>query len=430
MFQSIESHIPLAERVRPETLADVVGHSSIIGKGSVLRNALDTNRTISFILWGPPGVGKTTISRLIAKEISAHFISLSAVTSGVKDLRDAIEKARLARQKLQKTTVLFIDEIHRFNKSQQDALLHAVENGTLMLVGATTENPSFEVNAALLSRMHVYKMGSLGTEDLEHLVQRAISTDNELKKLQISFEDISYLFQLSGGDGRKCLTLLDNALALAVGSSTDVQVLNLHLKQSAESIKSAYDKKADYHYDTISAFIKSIRGSDPDAAVLWLARMLDGGEDPVFIARRLLIAASEDIGNADPTALILATNALTAVKSIGMPEARIILSQVTTYLASTSKSNAAYLAIDAAIFDIKNHPVVSVPLHLRNAPTQLMKNEGYGDGYLYPHNYPHHFTPQNYFPTEIQAKSYYIPTDNGREKSFRDRLKAMWKRLV
>ena len=429
LFQNNNKFIPLAERLRPKTIKEVIGHTDVVGENSILLKSLREGQSISFILWGSPGVGKTTISRLISKEVEAHFISLSAVTSGVKDLREAIEKARINRDKFQRSTVLFIDEIHRFNKSQQDALLHAVENGTLILIGATTENPSFEINSALLSRMKVLTLHPLNTEELSKLIDRALSVDEELKKFKITIEKRDYLIQLSGGDGRKCLSFLESAFALAKTDSNAITIKEEHIKQAAVSIKASYDKNADYHYDTISAFIKSIRGSDPDAAIIWLARMLDGGEDPVFIARRLIISASEDIGNADPSALGIATNGMDAVKAIGMPEARIVLAQVTTYLASTAKSNAAYLAIGSALMDIQKNPELTVPLHLRNAPTTLMKNEGYGSGYKYSHDFPQNFVEQNYFPDEIPAKSYYIPTENGREKNLKSRLIAMWNRI-
>jgi putative ATPase len=429
LFEQNQNYIPLAERVRPSKLSEVIGHENITSENSALLKSLKNGRTVSFVLWGSPGVGKTTIARLVAKEIDAHFISISAVTSGVKDLRESIEKARQNRDRFQVRTVLFIDEIHRFSKSQQDALLHAVENGTILLIGATTENPSFEVNAALLSRMQVFSLNELTGNDLQKIIIQAIEKDDFYKSFDILFEDISLLIHLSGADARKLLSIFETAFDLAKKDDEKVEITKNNLLEAAENIKSPYDKKADYHYDTISAFIKSVRGSDPDAAVLWLARMLDGGEDPIFIARRLIILASEDIGNADPNALLLATSALTSVKAIGMPEARIILSQVTTYLASTNKSNAAYLAIDSALEDIQKNPQITVPLHLRNAPTKLMKKNDYGKNYQYPHNFESGFVKQNYFPKEIYEKNYYNPTMNGRELKLRERLIFLWDRL-
>jgi putative ATPase len=433
MFQdsalSADGQRPLADRMRPKSFTDIVGHKSIIGEHSILFKSMQNGKLFSFILWGAPGVGKTTIARLIAGELNVHFISLSAVTAGVKELREAIATAERNRNTYNSGTIVFIDEIHRFNKSQQDALLHAVESGLLTLIGATTENPSFEVNPALLSRMKVFKLEPLPEEDLRKLVLRALEQDDQLNLVELEQDVLDDLIMYAGGDGRKCLSVLETAVILTDEVQNKIKPNRDILQQAALSLKSAYDKKSDYHYDTISAFIKSIRGSDPDAALLWLARMLDGGEDPMFIARRLIISASEDIGNSDPTALILAVNAMEAVRMIGMPEARIILAQVVTYLASTTKSNASYVAIDAALADIKNTPTLTVPLHLRNGVTKLMKNEGYGAGYQYPHDFPQHFTPQHYFPVEIGEKSYYSPTKLGREKNFFERLQAMWQRL-
>jgi putative ATPase len=427
---SASQNIPLAERVRPDNLEKLIGHPILLAADSMLMKALEQKRLFSFILWGPPGIGKTSLAKLISKHYQAHFISLSAVQAGVKDLREAIEKAEINRNRYDQITILFIDEIHRFNRSQQDSLLHAVENGLIILIGATTENPSFELNPALLSRTRVFHLNSLTNEQLKIIIDNALNSDLDLKKYNITFEDENLLYHLSGGDARKALSLLESSFYLAKKpEQNNVLISTKDLLQSAESQKSAYDKKNEHHYDTISAYIKSIRGSDPDAAILWLARMLDGGEDVIFIARRLIILASEDIGNADPAALNLAVSAMQAVKVLGMPESRIILAQATTYLASTVKSNASYVAINNALADIKENPLITVPLHLRNGVTSLMKNENYGKGYLYAHDFEHNFVKQDFFPKEIPEKIFYNPTENGREKNIKERLKYLWNRL-
>jgi len=389
---------PLAERMRPESLGDFVGQDHLLGEGKILRKAIESDQLVSMILWGPPGVGKTTLARIIARETASEFYGLSAVTSGVAELRKMI-KAAAEKRFMGKRTILFIDEIHRFNKAQQDALLHSVEDGTILLIGATTENPSFEVISALQSRCRVYKLESLGEKELNELLDRALEKDKELKSLQVALEGQakSLLIKLSGGDARNALTALDLAAQLA----------------------------GEYHYDVISAFIKSVRGSDPDAAIYWLARMVESGEDPKFIARRLIILASEDIGNADPHALMVATAAFQAVNVIGMPEGRIVLAQATTYLASAPKSNAAYLAIKEAQEEVRNETPGDVPLHLRNAPTKMMQDFGYAAGYKYPHDFGG-FTEQDYFPPEAKKKIYYRPTENGIEQRIRERLLKLW----
>jgi putative ATPase len=418
---------PLAERMRPHSLAEFVGQEHLLGEGKILRTAIESDQLVSMILWGPPGVGKTTLARIIAQESSSEFHAVSAVTSGVADLRKIIKTATENRF-LGKRTILFIDEIHRFNKAQQDALLHSVEDGTILLIGATTENPSFEVITALQSRCRVYKLESLNEEHLDRLVQRALDSDVELGKLKVVLnEDArSLLIKLSGGDARNVLTALDLASQLAQPDVNGVRVIDRLLVEEAMQRRTLlYDKKGEYHYDVISAFIKSVRGSDPDAAVYWLARMIESGEDPKFIARRLIILASEDIGNADPHALMLATSAFDAVTVIGMPEGRIVLAQATTYLASAPKSNASYLAIDEAMQVVRDEMPGDVPLHLRNAPTRLMKEMRYGDGYKYPHDFGG-FAEQDYFPAKMAKRVFYRPTENGVEQRIRERLLKLW----
>ena len=411
---------PLAERVRPQTLEDLIGQEHVVGKEGVLRRAINAGRIPSMILWGPPGVGKTTIANIIANSVKAPFFTLSAISSGVKEVREVIQRARF-----QSNTILFIDEIHRFNKSQQDALLGAVEKGDITLIGATTENPSFEVNSALLSRSQVYTLKSLTKEDLFRLIEQALAKDEILSKRQVELKETQALFNISGGDARKLLNLLDLVVQNIEGDPA--VVTDELVKDIAQQRVATYDKTGDMHYDVISAFIKSIRGSDPNAAVYYLARMIEGGEDIKFIARRLVILASEDIGNANPTALVIATNAFQAVNLIGYPEGRIILSQAVTYLASSPKSNAAYMAIGRAQELVRKTGDLSIPMPIRNAPTKLMKEEGYGQGYKYSHDYPGNFVQQEFLPQEIKGTKLYDPKGNAREDEMRKRLKAMWK---
>jgi putative ATPase len=418
---------PLAERMRPLTLDEFAGQKHLVGKGKPVRLMIEKNDVVSMIFWGPPGVGKTTLSLIIANSVKADFIQLSAVSSGVKDVRDAIEKAEKNQKYYQKRTILFIDEIHRFNKAQQDSLLHSVEKGLLILIGATTENPSFEVISPLLSRCRVYVLEELNKNDFEKIIDNALHNDEILKLEKIFIPDRNFLIKLSNGDARRLLNGIELALKLCIIDKDGVSVLsNEILKESFQTNYIKYDKNQEEHYNIISAFIKSIRGSDPDAAVYWLARMLKGGEDPKFIARRMVILASEDIGNADPYAITLATNVFTAVNYIGMPEARIILSQAAVYLASCPKSNAAYMAIENAYGDVNDLPAYDVPMHLRNAPTKLMKELGYHKGYKYAHSFDNHFVDMQYLPDELKDKIYYNPTDIGAEEKFRIYLEKVW----
>ena len=421
---------PLAERLRPNTLDELTGQQHLTGQGSILRKAIEQGKVPSMILWGPPGVGKTTIANIIAHTLKVPFYTLSAISSGVKEVREVIDLA-----KKQRNVILFIDEIHRFNKGQQDALLGAVEKGIITLIGATTENPSFEVNSALLSRSQVYILKALDSTDLVSLLHHAIETDAVLKTKDIQLKETEALINISGGDARKLLNLLElvvNTLT-SPGSPPSGEpegaaiITDNVVMEIAQQRIALYDKKGEQHYDIISAFIKSIRGSDPNAAVYWLARMIAGGEDVKFIARRMLILASEDIGNANPNALLLANATFDAVNKIGWPESQLILSQCALYLASSAKSNAATTAIGAAMSAVKEHGDLSVPLHIRNAPTKLMKKEGYGKGYEYSHNYENNFSPQEYLPNEISGTAFFQPGNNAREEELRKFLRSLWK---
>ena len=414
--------------MRPKTLDDFAGQKHLIGEGKPIRKMIENNNVFSMVFWGPPGVGKTTLALIIANSVNAEFIQLSAVSSGVKDVRAAIEKAEINHKHLSRKTILFIDEIHRFNKAQQDSLLHSVESGVITLIGATTENPSFEVISPLLSRCRVYVLEDLSEDELMLLADNALTKDTELKDLKIDIQDKKLLLQFSGGDARRLL----NGLDLAVRSTPPdangiINITNDVLKEAYQKNYIRYDKDAEEHYNIISAFIKSIRGSDPDAAVYWLARMLKGGEEPKFIARRMVVLASEDIGNADPYGLTLATSAFTAIDYIGMPEAQLVLAQAATYLASAPKSNASYRAIMSAKEDVELTGELGVPLHLRNAPTKLMKSLDYGKEYKYSHDYEGHFTEQQYLPEELKDKVYYKPTGIGEEAKILERLKNWWK---
>ncbi|WP_200980168.1 replication-associated recombination protein A [Echinicola sp. 20G] len=413
------SQEPLAERMRPTRLEDLIGQSHLTAPNTFLFRAIKNGTVPSLILWGPPGVGKTTIANIIANEVKAPFYTLSAISAGVKDIRAVIEKA-----KFQQGVVLFIDEIHRFNKSQQDALLGAVEKGQIRLIGATTENPSFEVNAALLSRCQVFTLNSLEKKDLEAMIQQALEHDILMKKKNVELKETEALLRLSGGDGRKLLNLLE--IVVNAIPEDPIVVTNDKVTAIAQQKVAIYDKSGEQHYDIISAFIKSIRGSDPNAAVYWLARMIEGGEDVKFIARRLVILASEDIGNANPNALLLATQAFEAVKIIGYPEARIILSQCVTYLASSAKSNASYVAINQAQAIARQEGDLPVPIHLRNAPTKLMKDLNYGKGYKYAHDYEGNFVEEEFMPDKLKGVKLYDPGRNARENDLRKNLQKMW----
>lgn len=414
------NHTPLAERIRPSTIDQLIGQEHLTGPAGVIRRALDLGQIPSMILWGPPGVGKTTLANIIANQVKTPFHTISAVSAGVKDVRQIIDSGKRSGK-----VVLFIDEIHRFNKSQQDALLGAVEKGYITLIGATTENPSFEVNGALLSRCQVYTLKSLGEPELKRLLETALTEDQQLKERQIKIKEFKALISLSGGDARKLLNLIE--LVAESHDQKKVEVTDKMVMDLAQRRVAVYDKAGEQHYDIISAFIKSLRGSDPNAAVYYLARMIEGGEDVKFIARRMVILASEDIGNANPTALVLATNTFTAVNYIGYPEAEIILSQCATYLACSPKSNASYRAIKEARSSVSTTGDLSIPLHLRNAPTKLMKDSGYGKGYDYAHDYNQNFVAQEYLPEEIKNTSFYQPGQNPREEELRKRLRNLWK---
>ena len=417
---------PLPERMRPHSLDGYVGQRHLIGEGCILRNMIESGNLSSFILWGPPGVGKTTLSRIVAQSLGREFYTLSAVSSGVKDVRDVIDKARsnsIFSRGL--SPILFIDEIHRFNKSQQDALLGAVEDGTIVLIGATTENPSFEVITPLLSRCQVFVLKSLAQEDLAHLLQTALKQDEILRNMDIEVRETDALFRFSAGDARKLLNILEIVTGAFSGKGK-VIIDNKNVTSCLQENIAIYDKGGEMHYDIISAFIKSVRGSDPNAAVYYLARMLEGGEDPLFIARRLCILAAEDVGLANPNALLLANACFQTVHNIGMPEARIPLAECTIYLASSAKSNSAYKAINEAMAVARETQMESVPLYLRNAPTKLMEELGYSDGYKYAHDYPGHFADLEFMPEGLVGRKFYEPADNRQEETLRGRLESLW----
>lgn len=415
---------PLAERLRPKTLDEYVGQEHLVGANGVIRQMIAAGRISPFILWGPPGVGKTTLAQIVAQALKREFYVLSAVTAGVKEVRQVLEDVASMRVFNKEAPVLFIDEIHRFNKSQQDSLLGAVERGEVALIGATTENPSFEVISPLLSRAQVYTLHALGREDLEKLLNRALRNDTLLHEVRFILEETDSLYLFAAGDGRRLLNTLELLYNTRVGD--EVHVTNQLVERLLQQRAPRYDKKGEMHYDCISAFIKSVRGSDPQAAVYWMARMLDAGEDPVFVARRLIILSAEDIGLANPNALLIANAAMAAVQAIGMPEARIVLSEAAIYLATSPKSNSAYMAINEALSFVGQEPPHEVPLHLRNAPTQLMKDMNYGAGYRYAHDYPNHFVQQEFLPEGMEGTVFYVAQDNPREQESALRMRKYW----
>ncbi len=415
---------PLAERMRPHTLDQYVGQKQIVGEGAVLRKMIDSGHITSFILWGPPGVGKTTLAQIIANQLEAPFYTLSAVTSGVKDVREVIQKAKQNQFFDSRSPILFIDEIHRFSKSQQDSLLGAVEKGIVTLIGATTENPSFEVIRPLLSRCQLYVLKSLCKEDLLMVLDRALKEDHYLSELDIQLKETGALLRYSGGDARKLLNILE--LVVEARKSDKIVISDKYVEECLQQTPLAYDKDGEMHYDIISAFIKSIRGSDPDAALYWMARMIEGGEDPQFIARRVVISAAEDIGLANPNALLLANAAFDAVMKIGWPEGRIPLAEAVVYLATSPKSNSAYLAVNSALQIVRETGNEPVPLHLRNAPTKLMEELGYSDGYKYPHDFPNHFVEQQYLPDSLKGLRLWHPQPNSQEDRSRQQMRKLW----
>lgn len=423
-MQNVRSSIPLAERLRPTSLKDYIGQKHLVGQGAVLQKMIETGSISSFILWGPPGVGKTTLAKIIASQLNRPFYTLSAINAGVKDVREVIAKAKNSSFFSNPNPILFIDEIHRFSKSQQDSLLGAIEQGIVTLIGATTENPSFEVISPLLSRCQVYTLKPLEDEDLLQLIEHALQHDSDLKTRKIKVVENESLLRFAGGDARKLLNILE--LVSNADNSEEVTITNEIVTNRLQENPAAYDKNGEMHYDIISAFIKSVRGSDPDAAVYWLARMVEGGEDPRFIARRLVILAAEDIGLANPNALLLANTCFDAIHKVGWPEGRIILSEATIYLATSPKSNSAYEAINTAQAEVQKTGNLSVPLHLRNAPTKLMKQLDYGKNYKYAHAYEHNFVEQQFLPNEIKQNRFYKPGKNASEKTILDRLKIWW----